>query len=536
MSYLDTIRDLDTDPEQLETTYHQVIEMGDKEAFAAAVDGAYSDEPDNLLYAAWHYRLAYSLADRLDEWRIAWAWAIPLAIVNGLLLWWLSDFEQFSVQIAGADGSRGYNSIPSILLIWAPISASAVLTYLCVAGRRRWVHLVGVIAVLAILVAYVLLLYSRTGPVIFQEQYLILMIFHLPLAAWTAVGVYLLFGLPDAEERFAFLLKSLEVAVLAGLFAIAGMAFVGIAVALFDALRVQMSDLVMRLLLAGGGGLIPVLATAITYNPDATPAGQAFGSGLSRLIALLMRVMLPLTLALLVVYLAFIPMNFRAPFENREVLVSYNAMLFAVMVLLLGATPKRDRDAGGKAGVWLRRGIIALAMVAVLVSLYALSAILYRAWQDRLTPNRLTFIGWNVVNIVILLLILWKQVSKRGKSWLAALHSAFATGALLYVGWTLVVILALPWLFGISQGDVADLPVSVQSIVYERAEPILLKCPTSPHIYLLDAGEKRWVRDIPTFESQGFVWGDVSMIQCDDLRRIPDGPPIPPDAGDPPQP
>ncbi len=290
-----------------------------------------------------------------------------------------------------------------------------------------------------------------------------LMALHLPLAAWAAVGAYLLFGLSDAQNRFAFLAKSLEVGVLAGLFVIAGAVFISVSVALFDALGVQISNLAMRLLVAGGGGLIPVLATAITYNPGVDhPIGQSFGSGLSRLIALLMHVMLPLTLILLVVYLAFISMNFRAPFENRVVLIAYNAMLFGVMALLLGATPVRNQDAAGTAGVWLRRGIIALAFVALLVSLCALSAILYRAWQDRLTPNRLTFIGWNVVNLAILLLILWKQFTKRGKHWLTAVHSAFAAGALLYTGWTLVVILAIPWLFGISQGNVADLPSSVQ--------------------------------------------------------------------------
>ena len=536
MSYLELIREIGTDAEKLETSYRTVVAEGDEQAFVAAIDGAYTDDPENLLYAAWHYRLAYALADRLDEWRIDWAWAVPLAIVNGLLLWWLSDDAQFSVQIMGVGNEQSYNSIPHVLLLWAPFSAAAVLTYLAVAGRRRWAILAGVVGVLALLSAYVLLFYSQTGPTIFQEQYLMLMALHLPLAAWAAVGAYLLFGLSDAENRFAFLAKSLEVGVLAGLFVIAGAVFISVSVALFDALGVQISNLAMRLLVAGGGGLIPVLATAITYNPGVDPIGQSFGSGLSRLIALLMRVMLPLTLILLVVYLAFISMNFRAPFENREVLIAYNAMLFGVMALLLGATPVRNQDAAGTAGVWLRRGIIALAFVALLVSLYALSAILYRAWQDRLTPNRLTFIGWNVVNLAILLLILWKQFTKRGKPWLTAVHSAFAAGALLYAGWTLVVILAIPWLFGISQGNVADLPSSVQYLVYERSDPILLKCPTSPHIYLLDDGEKRWVQDIPTFEAEGFVWGDVALIQCDDLRRISDGPPIPPDAGEPPQP
>ena len=101
MSYPELISEIGIDAERLETSYRAVVAEGDEHAFAAAIDGAYTDDPENLLYAAWHYRLAYALADRLDEWRIAWAWAIPLAIVNGLLLWWLSDDARFSVQIMG---------------------------------------------------------------------------------------------------------------------------------------------------------------------------------------------------------------------------------------------------------------------------------------------------------------------------------------------------------------------------------------------------------------------------------------------------
>ena len=70
MSYLELIREIGTDAEKLETSYRTVVAEGDEQAFVAAIDGAYTDDPENLLYAAWHYRLAYALADRLDEWRI----------------------------------------------------------------------------------------------------------------------------------------------------------------------------------------------------------------------------------------------------------------------------------------------------------------------------------------------------------------------------------------------------------------------------------------------------------------------------------
>ena len=73
---------------------------------------------------------------------------------------------------------------------------------------------------------------------------------------------------------------------------------------------------------------------------------------------------------------------------------------------------------------------------------------------------------------------------------------------------------------------------------FEKGAPIhvLLKCPTSPHIYRVENQVKRWIKDIDTFEDEGYVWDDVRTVTCDYLRSIPDGAPIPEDAGKPPQP
>jgi hypothetical protein len=73
---------------------------------------------------------------------------------------------------------------------------------------------------------------------------------------------------------------------------------------------------------------------------------------------------------------------------------------------------------------------------------------------------------------------------------------------------------------------------------FETGRPIhvLLKCQGSPHIYALESGEKRWIKDIPTFVAEGYVWEDVKQVSCTYLRDLPDGPPIPEDAGPPPQP
>lgn len=73
---------------------------------------------------------------------------------------------------------------------------------------------------------------------------------------------------------------------------------------------------------------------------------------------------------------------------------------------------------------------------------------------------------------------------------------------------------------------------------FEKGHPIhlLLKCESSPHIYALENGQKRWIKDIQTFTAEGYEWVDVSFVSCDYLRNLPDGQSIPEDAGPPPQP
>jgi hypothetical protein len=533
MSYHDKVSALAGEAEQMEQVYHAALKAGEGEAFRQAIDDSHRSAPENLLYAAWFHRLKYTAAQAKGH-VTAWAWVIPLAVANGLLFWWLSD-GRFVITIRGYRGTEA-TSLP-VLSIWAMlICAVLVLVYLTAVGRKRW----GLSAFIGVFLlaagGYVLLTYPQTGTVPFQEQYLTLMVMHLPLLAWAAVGAFLVAGHRDPTNRFSFLIKSLEVFILPGMYVVALGLFTAITIGLFAALDVDFPEVLERLFLAGGLGVIPVVATAVVYNPTVPPAEQSFDQGLPRLVALLMRVMLPLTLLVLLVYLVFIPFNFRAPFDKREVLIIYNGMLFAVVALLVGATPVSQAELSLRLARWLRRGIIAVAALALIVSLYALAAILYRTDIDGLTPNRLTFIGWNVVNIGLLILVLLFQVRPKDGRWLHGFHRAYSAGTIAYAIWTLVVILAIPWLFGIDQRKVEALPISVQKLVFEQPAPILLKCADSPHIYLLGQGEKRWIEDIETFNDRGYVWGDVQWISCDDLRQIPDGVPIPADAGPPPQP
>ncbi len=73
---------------------------------------------------------------------------------------------------------------------------------------------------------------------------------------------------------------------------------------------------------------------------------------------------------------------------------------------------------------------------------------------------------------------------------------------------------------------------------FEDGNPVhlLLKCTSSPHVYAFEDGTKRWIKDVPTFQAQGYIWEDIKYHSCSYIRELPDGPPIPEDAGSPPQP
>ena len=536
--YFDQIRRLASDAGQLEHLYHGAAAAGEVEAFRQAIKASRVAAPSNLLYEAWFHRLEYSAA-QVKQAVIAWGWLVPLALFNGFLFWLLSDEERFILDLVGPTLRQSQQWLPVLMLLAAPISASTIMIYLTAAGRRGWRRPVILSTLLILLGFYVVGVYPQAGTRPLQEQYLTLMMLHLPLLAWAGVGAYLLFDERDAHSRFAFIIKSLDVFIVGGFSVGAGGLFVGITFGLFNALGVEFATWLQRLLIAGGAGLLPVIGVAVIYRPDRPVANQAFDEGLSKLIALLMRLLLPLTLLVLIVYLAFIPFNFREPFDNRDVLIVYNGMLFAVIALLVGATPVRLADLPTHLHRWLRLALSAVAGLTLLVGLYALAAIIYRTTVDQLTPNRLAFIGWNVINLGLLGYLLQGQLRTSGVNWLARIQHAIAAGTVAYAAWSLVLLLTIPWLFGnnLSQAEILKLPVAIQDLVFEQGDaPILLKCAQSPNIYLLDGTEKRWIKDIDTFNDRGFLWRDVHFVSCTAISQLPTGTPIPADAGPPPDP
>jgi hypothetical protein len=85
--------------------------------------------------------------------------------------------------------------------------------------------------------------------------------------------------------------------------------------------------------------------------------------------------------------------------------------------------------------------------MAGLVSIYALSAVVYRTIGGGLTLNRVTIIGWNGINIAILIALIYTQIKRGPGEWIAAMQSVFSRAAGVYLVWGTFLVIVLPWLF-----------------------------------------------------------------------------------------
>jgi len=433
MKYLQDIRAAHADPERLENLYRAALRENAGDEWKSDLLACLAESPDNILYAAWRYRLQAAETEQPESRGVNWKLAIPLGLVAGIVFAVLSS-SLFDLP----------RHTPLLLFAWAPVGACFIVAFLTLqTTSRQYSKRAGaVIGGLIAIGIYVILVVALAN----REPYEILMALHLPLLALTGAGISLVGWKSNAQERFAFLLKAIEVGVTGGVYVIVGGMFAGITLGLFAALNIKLPNDLVRMVVAAGGGVICVLAVATVYDPRVAPLAQRFEQGLGKLVPTMMRLLLPLTLIVLVVYLFVIPFNFMQPFRNRDILIVYNVMLFAVMGLLIGATPLQEHDLPKYHGA-LRAGILAVASLTVVISLYALSATVYRTAMGGFTLNRVAVIGWNVINIGILVLLIYKQVKHGAAAWIGSLHSAFSAGTMGYVVWALFLTLATPWLF-----------------------------------------------------------------------------------------
>jgi len=154
----------------------------------------------------------------------------------------------------------------------------------------------------------------------------------------------------------------------------------------------------------------------------------------------------PLVLVMLVIYLGAIVYAGKDPYNDREFLLIFNALLVGVMAIIFFSVAESSKTSKTGLDHWV---LFMLSIVTILVNSIALSAILFRISAWGLTPNRAAVLGGNMLILVNLLLVtsqLLRVLTRKAD--LSAVGKAIALYLPVYFFWSAVVTFLFPFLFG----------------------------------------------------------------------------------------
>jgi hypothetical protein len=402
------------DPRELEKLYR-----ANKAPFRRAFSSLYPELKGNTLADFWNERLNYESDD------INWGSRRELLLVLGAAL--VAGFIAKLPDLLALNDEFYYTR--NIGFIFLPLLAAYFAWKNKLEGKR--VAVIG-----GVMLASLLYINFVLPPV--QSDTLILACIHLPLLLWALLGAsFVGNNLSDYPKRLDYLKYNGDLVVMTTLIVIAGGIMTAITIGLFQLIGLNIEKFWFENVVVFGLPAAPILGTYLTQtNP------QLVGK-VSPVIAKLFS---PLVLVMLVIYLVAMAYSGKDPYNDREFLLVFNALLVGVMAIIFFSIAETTKTA--KSGV--ETGILlGLSAVTIIVNGIALSAILFRISEWGITPNRAAVLGSNVLILLNLLgvtaqlfRVLWAKAPVEGVGRVIAFFLP------IYFAWTVIVTFLFPLLFG----------------------------------------------------------------------------------------
>ncbi len=289
------------------------------------------------------------------------------------------------------------------------------------------------------LVAFTIpLIYVNLLPSVGESNSINLVYIHMPLLMWCIYGlVYMNLDFRNKRKRIEYIKHNGDLAVLGALIAIAGGILTGITMGLFSAIEIDIGEFYFQYIVIIGVVSAPILTTFIIQN---------FPTFTDKIAQIIANIFSPLVLITLVIYLIFIPISGKDPYNDRDFLLIFNLMLLGVMAIIVFSISESPVNKKQKFNEII---LLLLTVVSLLIDLIALSAIFYRLTEYGMTPNRLAVLGSNVLifgNLILIMIDLLKV--NFGKSKIDRVEFTIARYLPVYLVWILFVVFAFPFLFG----------------------------------------------------------------------------------------
>ena len=410
----DAIRSNLHNPRQLEKLYRE-----DKRAFKRAFDALYPELQGEEVAGFWHERLHYESEE------ISWGTARELAfvVIASLVAGTLAKLPAILSVDEGFFYPRNIGFI-----VFPPLAAYFAWKNRLQKGR---IAVIGAVTLLG-------LVYINALPDNAKSDTLVLACIHLPFLLWATLG-FAFAGdrLGHSEKRLDFLRYNGDLVVMAAVIGIAGVILSGITIGLFSLIGLDIAQFYVTYVAVFGLAAIPVVGTYLTQvNPHLV----------SKVSPVIARIFSPLVLMMLLAYLAAIIFSGKNPYNNRDFLLVFNALLIGVMAIIFFSVAGTEETARNRTGTLI---LFLLSAVTILVNGIALSAILFRISEWGFTPNRTAVLGGNLlilVNLVLVTARLFRALAKKGDH--AEVEQSIATFLPVYALWAVTVVFLFPLLFG----------------------------------------------------------------------------------------
>ncbi|WP_221393796.1 hypothetical protein [Dyadobacter sp. NIV53] len=400
-------------PGQLERLYR-----ADKPTFKRAFKSLYPKLEDNTLVGFWNERLNFVSEEIIWGTGKDLAFVIITSLLAGLVaklpLLFSIDEEFFYPR------NIGFIVFPVLSTYFAWKNKLSTGNIACIAGTT----LLG-------------LIYINFLPDVKKSDTLVLSCIHLLLFLWAILGFAFAGGKRnDAEKRLGYLRYNGDLIVMTTLILIAGAIMTGVTIDLFKLIGFEIEKIYFDYFGIFGLAAAPIIGTYLTQtNP------QLVG----RVSPVIARIFSPLVLVMLVIYLTAMVYSGKDPYNDREFLLIFNALLIGVMAIIFFSVAETAKSTKSQAEIWV---LFLLSFITAIINGIALSAILFRISEWGITPNRAAVLGSNILILINLLLVtlqLYKVLSK--KTDITSVGKSIAFYLPVYVVWTIIVTFIFPLLF-----------------------------------------------------------------------------------------
>ena len=401
-------------PKELEKLYRE-----NRTAFKQGFNLIYPEIKDDPAARTWHERLNYR------EQEVARGSDTELIIV--ILSCLVAGLVAKMPEIIGVKEDFFYQRNISFIVL--PLLTAYFAWRNSVPGKN---------IVIALVITLVSVCYINLLPESSKSDTLLLACIHLPFFLWTVLG-YIFTGndTGDLRKRLDFLRYNGDLLVMTAIILIAGAILTGITIGLFALIKIEIQEFYFRYIAVWGLASAPIVGTYLVQtNPQLV----------SRVSPVIARVFTPLVLVMLVIYLIAVVQTGKDPYNDREFLLIFNALMIGVMAIILFSITEHAERPVGRVGILL---LSALCIVTILISGIALSAIIFRITQFGITPNRLAVLGGDALIFINLLLVIFRLLKAAGdSSKIGEVGKAIAAFLPLYSLWAALVTFIFPVLFG----------------------------------------------------------------------------------------